>query len=88
MATSGIVWIVVVALVILGYVAVNICHRWLKFKDKLLSEAARHAATEAARHVACIERLEQRTTVLERIVTDKHVETAMQVDKLRKALLN
>jgi hypothetical protein len=88
MAMSGIVWIIVAALFSLGYVAVNTCHRWLRFKEKMLGDAARHAATEAARHVACIERLEQRTMVLERIVTDKHIETSMQVDKLRNAPLN
>jgi hypothetical protein len=88
MEMTGLFWIAVVALPTLVYAAGDAFNRWLKFKEKMLSEAARQAATEAARHVASIERLEQRTSVLERIVTDKGVQTAVQIEKLRLAPLN
>jgi hypothetical protein len=85
---DGLFWIAVVAVPTTVYAGVDMFSRWLKFKEKMLSEAGRLAATEAARHVATIERLEQRTSVLERIVTDKGVETAAQIEKLRNAPLN
>jgi acyl-CoA reductase-like NAD-dependent aldehyde dehydrogenase len=88
METNGLFWIAVVAIPTIVYAAGDAFNRWMKFKEKMLSEAARQAATEAARHVATIERLEQRTSVLERIVTDKGVETAAQIEKLRNAPLN
>jgi hypothetical protein len=81
-------WIAVVAVPSLGWAASDVFSRWLKFKEKMLGEAARQAATESARHIATIERLEQRVAVLERIVTDKGVETAAQIEKLRIAPLN
>jgi hypothetical protein len=81
-------WIAVVAIPTLAFVAGDAFNRWMKFKEKMLSEAARQAATEAARHVASIERLEQRTSMLERIVTDKSVQTTAEIDRLRLAPLN
>jgi hypothetical protein len=88
METSGIFWICVVGIPALIWGIYDCLDRWLKFKEKMLGEAAKQAATEAARHVATIERLEQRTAVLERIVTDKSTQTAEQIEKLRNAPLN
>jgi hypothetical protein len=85
--TEGL-WIAVVAIPTLAFVGGDAFSRWMKFKEKMLTEAARQAATEAARHVASIERLEQRTSMLERIVTDKSVQTTAQLETLRLAPLN
>ncbi len=88
MEMSSTFWIAVVGIPAIVWGMYDCLDRWLKFKEKMLTESARQAAEVAARHVATIERLEQRTAVLERIVTDKGVETAVQIDKLRNAPLN
>lgn len=81
-------WIAVVAIPVTVGTAYDAFNRWLKFKEKMLAEAARQAATEAARHVATIERLEQRVQVLERIATDSGTRTAAEIERLRNAPLN
>ena len=88
MEMAAIFWIAVVAVPSLGWAASDAFSRWLKFKEKMLGEAARQAATEAARHVATIERLEQRVQVLERIATDSGTRTAAEIERLRNAPLN
>jgi hypothetical protein len=88
MEMSGWFWIAVVAVPVVVGTAYDAFIRWMRFKEKMLSEAAKQAATESARHVATIERLEQRVAVLERLATDKGIDTAAQIEKLRTAPLN
>jgi hypothetical protein len=49
---------------------------------------AQLVAEKAAQYAAQTERLEQRVQVLERIITDRGVALADEIDKLRDAPLN
>ena len=59
--------------------------RWMNFKTKKLEIATREAAEDAARCAAQTERLEQRVRVLERLITDKGLLVATEIDDLRHA---
>lgn len=61
--------------------------RLIQFKEKQLVAVGNQTAEKAAQYAAHIERLEQRMRVLERIVTDKGIDTADQIEALRTAQL-
>jgi len=69
----------------IGYAAYE---RHLKFKERQLKAITNETAEKAAQYAAHTERLEQRVRVLERIVTDKGVDVAEEIEKLRDAPLN
>jgi len=69
----------------IGYAAYE---RHLKFKEKQLKAITNETAEKAAQYAAHTERLEQRVRVLERIVTDKGIDVADEIEKLRDAPLN
>ena len=50
--------------------------------------AGRDAAEKAAQYAAQTERLEQRVRVLERIVTDKGIDVADEIERLRDRPVN
>jgi hypothetical protein len=56
---------------------------WFKLKERQLELEADKVAEKAAQYAAQTERLEQRMRVLERIVTDRGMDVADQIDKLR-----
>jgi ABC-type phosphate transport system auxiliary subunit len=56
---------------------------WLKLKERQLDLSSQAAAEKAAQYAAQTERLEQRVRVLERIVTDKGIVVADEIEKLR-----
>ena len=62
--------------------------QWLKFKERQLELQAGQTAEKAAQYAAHTDRLEQRVRVLERIVTDKGIVVADEIDKLRDEPLN
>ena len=62
--------------------------RWLAFKERQLGLMSDQAAEKAARYAAQTERLEQRMRVLERIVTDKGIDVADEIERLRDKPLN
>ncbi len=62
--------------------------KWLEFKEQALSVQGNDTAERAAQYGAHIERLEQRVRVLERIITDKNIHLATEIDNLRDAPLN
>jgi hypothetical protein len=62
--------------------------RWLEHREKKMEIDARMTAEKAAQYAAHTERLEQRVRVLERIVTDKGVVVADEIEKLRDEPLN
>jgi hypothetical protein len=72
-------------LAILGGVFVK---PWFKLKERQMEIEAQMVAEKAAQYAAQTERLEQRVRVLERIVTDRGIELADEIDKLREAPLN
>jgi hypothetical protein len=57
--------------------------RWLKHKEKMAVALNAQTAEKAAQYAAHTERLEQRVRVLERIVTDKGIAIADQIEQLR-----
>ena len=61
--------------------------RWFRLREKKLEIEARVAAEKAAQYVARSGEIEQRLAVLEQIVTDRGIETAAQIEALRKPRL-
>ena len=62
--------------------------RILEQREKKMEIEARMTAEKAAQYAAHTERLEQRVRVLERIVTDKGIVLADEIDRLRDEPLN
>lgn len=69
----------------IGYAAFE---RGLKHKEKMAQVLASETAEKAAQYAAHTERLEQRVRVLERIATDRGVDVADEIEKLRDTPLN
>lgn len=83
----GFFFIVVGIPVILG-IGGDMYKRHLKYKEKQLTLLSNETAEKAAQYAAHTERLEARVRVLERIVTDRGIEVADEIEKLRDAPLN
>ena len=79
---------IVVGIPMLGSILWGITHSILKHRRKLLEMQARMTAEKAAQYAAHTERLEQRVRVLERIVTDKGIVVADEIENLRDQPLN
>ena len=58
--------------------------RWFAYRERLLELEAQMTAEKAAQYAAHTERLEQRVRVLERIVTDKGLALADEIEQLRE----
>ena len=56
---------------------------WLRLKERQIEAVTRQSAEKAAQYAAQTERLEQRVRVLERIVTDKGIVLAEEIEALR-----
>ena len=61
--------------------------QWIALKEKQMDSEARLAAEKAAQYATSNRDLEARVRVLEQIVTDRGVETAAQIEALRKPRL-
>jgi hypothetical protein len=61
---------------------------WFALQHRKLELEARMVAEKAAQYAAQTERLEQRVRVLERIVTDRGIAVADEIEQLRDAPLN
>lgn len=83
----GFFFIVVGIPVIFGVLG-DVYKRRLKYKEKQLETITNETAEKAAQYAAHTERLEARVRVLERIVTDKGIDVADEIEKLRDAPLN
>jgi ABC-type phosphate transport system auxiliary subunit len=57
--------------------------RWADLKEKQLELTSSLTAEKSAQYAAQTERLEERVRVLERILTDRGVEVAAQIEALR-----
>jgi hypothetical protein len=62
--------------------------RFIRLKEKQLEMIGVQSAEKAAQYAAQTERLEQRVRVLERIVTDKGIVVADEIDRLRDDRVN
>ena len=81
-------FVIVVGIPVIAGVYGDIHKRRLKFKERELELMSQNTAEKAAQYAAHTERLEQRVRVLERIITDKGVEVADQIEALRDKPLN
>jgi hypothetical protein len=61
---------------------------WLALQQRKMELDATMVAEKAAQYAAQTERLEQRVRVLERIITDKGVDLADQIERLRDEPVN
>lgn len=62
--------------------------RWLRHKEAMTKAITVETAEKAAQYAAHVERLEQRVRVLERIVTDRGIDVAEEIEGLRDNPLN
>jgi hypothetical protein len=65
----------------IGSVTIN---RYLRLREKQIELAAGQAAEKAARYAANGAEMEQRVRVLERIVTDRGIDIADEIERLRE----
>jgi len=84
---------VVVAFIVIGLPVIAVFggyyfREWLKFRERQLELQATQTAEKAAQYAAHTDRLERRVQVLERIVTDKGIVVADEIEKLRDEPLN
>lgn len=75
--------LVVVGLPVILGITSEMFKRWLKHKETVAGALNAQAAEKAAQYAAHSERLEERVRVLERIVTDRGVDLASEIDALR-----
>ena len=72
---------------IIGMLMVPV-RQWLKLREREIEALGANTAEKAAQYAAHSERLEQRVRVLERIVTDKGIDVADEIERLRDRPLN
>jgi hypothetical protein len=87
-AAKVLVAFMVVGLPVLLIFGLPILRRLLDHREKRMEIEARMTAEKAAQYAAHTERLEQRVRVLERIVTDKGIVVAEEIERLRDEPLN
>lgn len=73
---------------IVAIIAKQMVQPWLALREKQITTEASLIAEKAAQYAAQTERLEQRVRVLERITTDRGIDIADEIEKLREAPLN
>lgn len=76
-------FMIVVGIPVIGGIMADIHKRKLAFKERELELTSQLTAEKTAQYAAHTERLEQRVRVLERIITDKGIEVADQIEQLR-----
>ena len=81
-------FVVVVGIPVVAGVGADIFKRWLKFKERQLELTSAQTAEKAAQYATHSDRLEQRVRVLERIVTDKGIDVADEIERLRDRPVN
>lgn len=81
-------FVIVVAVPVIAGVFGDAYRRHLKFKERQLAAVTNETAEKAAQYAAHVERLEQRVRVLERIVTDRGIDVASEIESLRDRPLN
>lgn len=81
-------FMIVVGIPVIFGIGYAVFERWLKHKEKMMGALTAETAERAAQYAAHTERLEQRVRVLERIVTDKGLVLADEIDLLRDDRVN
>jgi nucleoside-triphosphatase THEP1 len=70
-------------LIPLAAILAGVMKRFLDIKEKQIAAVTTQSAEKAAQYAAHTDRLEQRVRVLERIVTDKGIDVADEIERLR-----
>jgi hypothetical protein len=78
------IWVLIPLLAIVA----GMWRQWLRVKEKQLDAQTRDTAERTAQYAAHTERLERRMRVLERIVTDKGIDLADEIERLRDDRVN
>jgi nucleoside-triphosphatase THEP1 len=78
------IWVLIPIVAILA----GVMKKYLSIKERQIEAVTNQSAEKAARYAAHTERLEQRVRVLERIVTDKGIVVADEIERLRDEPLN
>ncbi|GAA0729583.1 hypothetical protein [Sphingomonas japonica] len=81
-------FMIVVGIPVIAGIGGDMFKRWLKHKEAMTRALNAETAEKAAQYAAQTERLEQRVRVLERIVTDRGLGLADEIERLRDAPLN
>lgn len=81
-------FVIVIGIPVIGGIWADVHKRKLKFKEREMELMSQNTAEKAAQYAAHTERLEQRVRVLERIITDRGVDVADQIEALRDKPLN
>lgn len=68
-------------LIPLAAIAAGVIHKWLAIKERQIQAAS----AEADRYAAMTHKLEERVRVLERIITDRGIQVADEIEMLRDA---
>lgn len=66
----------------------GVLKHYLSLKERQIEAVTTQSAEKAAQYAAHTERLEQRVRVLERIVTDKGIDVADEIERLRDRPVN
>jgi len=82
------IWVLIPITAIVMGIFGGIAKRYLRLKERQFDAANQMTAEKAAQYAAHTERLEQRVRVLERIVTDKGIDVAEEIDRLRDDRVN
>ena len=77
------IWVLVPITAIVCGIFAGVAKRWIRLKERELQLSSEMTAEKAAQYAAHTERLEQRVRVLERIVTDKGIDLADEIERLR-----
>ena len=88
MEVVGITFGAALAIMAMGLTLSGMFKAWLRHRERQLELQAEETAEKAAQYAAHTERLEQRVRVLERIVTDKGIVVADEIETLRGEPLN
>ena len=81
-------FMIVVGIPVIGGLVADYHKRKLKLRERELELLGSQTAERAAQYAAKTERLEERVQVLERIVTDKGLGLAEEIEKLRDQRVN
>jgi hypothetical protein len=76
-------FMIVVGIPVIGGIGAGMFQKWLQHKERMGSALNAQTAEKAAQYAAHTERLEQRVRVLERIVTDRGIGVADEIERLR-----
>ena len=77
------IWVLIPITAIVCGIFAGVAKRWIRLKEREMKLSSEMTAEKAAQYAAHTERLEQRVRVLERIATDKGIDLADEIARLR-----